>query len=184
LQKEQLGHEDSLQSSGISRPAATRCQRLSNAGSLDLCAPSDVGALSRSLCGAASAALRLVAWCGVPTFGGYFARNFSGRGRRVKSPPQLGHTPPSSPSVHVAQNVYSNVQIRASGAPLGSDLPQRSHSGRMSMIAISTPSVRVSIDSDEHSRDRTMCTNAAIGSAGTPPFSLTSVFPRNACTNG
>jgi hypothetical protein len=46
---------------------------------------------------------------------GYLASFSAGRrGRARSSPPQLGQTPASRPSVQAAQNVHSNVQIRAS----------------------------------------------------------------------
>jgi len=51
-------------------------------------------------------------------------------GRSTKSPPQLGQMPPNRVSAQSAQNVHSNVQIRASGDPFGRSRSQHSQFGR------------------------------------------------------
>jgi len=60
---------------------------------------------------------------------------FAGRtGRRTNSPPQFGHRPPNTPFTQSAQNVHSNVQIRASGESYGKSRSQHSQLGRSSSI--------------------------------------------------
>src|SRR5688500_7245994 len=51
-------------------------------------------------------------------------------GRGVNPPPQLGQTLPRIDSTHPAQNVHSNVQIRASRESGGSGRVQCSQVGR------------------------------------------------------
>jgi hypothetical protein len=55
-------------------------------------------------------------------------------GRRWKLPPQFGHTLRSLVSAHISQNVHSYVQIIASEAFGGSDLPHPSHDGLSSSM--------------------------------------------------
>jgi hypothetical protein len=72
--------------------------------------------------------------CGLWTFvvdAGYFASFAAGRrGRATNSPPQFGHTPPSRPSAHAAQNVHSKEQILALSASGGRSASQHSQDGR------------------------------------------------------
>jgi hypothetical protein len=66
---------------------------------------------------------------------GYFGNRRAGRiGRRVKSPPQLGHVPPSTFSTQLLQKVHSKVQIIASGASGRRSLSQHSQFGLSSSI--------------------------------------------------
>jgi hypothetical protein len=51
-------------------------------------------------------------------------------GRRTSSPPQLGQVPCKRLSVHSAQNVHSNEQMRASIAAGGKSRLQLSQLGR------------------------------------------------------
>jgi hypothetical protein len=61
---------------------------------------------------------------------GFFSNAAIGRmGRRTSSPPQLGHFPSSMPSVHVAQKVHSNEQIRARVESGGKSTLQHSQLG-------------------------------------------------------
>src|SRR3954467_5442064 len=70
---------------------------------------------------------------------GYSASFASGRvGRGVRSPPQLGQTPPNRFSTQSAQNVHSKVQIRAAGSPFGRSRSQHSQLGRIASIFGST----------------------------------------------
>jgi hypothetical protein len=67
---------------------------------------------------------------------GYFASMAAGRiGRREKSPPQFGQTPPSTVSVQSAQNVHSKVQIITSGALAGRSRLQHSQFGLSSSMS-------------------------------------------------
>lgn len=56
-------------------------------------------------------------------------------GRGTKPPPQLGQTLPRSSSTHVAQNVHSKLQMRASSDAGGRGLLQCSQEGRSSSTA-------------------------------------------------
>jgi hypothetical protein len=68
--------------------------------------------------------------------GGNLASAAAGRiGRRISSPPQLGHRPLSTPSAQPWQNVHSNEQIMASRESGGKSASQHSQFGlRRSMI--------------------------------------------------
>jgi hypothetical protein len=67
---------------------------------------------------------------------GYFASMAAGRiGRREKSPPQFGQTPPKTVSAQFAQNVHSKVQIIASAASGGRSRSQHSQFGLSSSIS-------------------------------------------------
>jgi hypothetical protein len=62
--------------------------------------------------------------------GGYFSSIAGGRrGRRTNSPWQFGQIPCSSVSTQVAQNVHSNVQMRASSESGGRSRSQHSQFG-------------------------------------------------------
>lgn len=66
---------------------------------------------------------------------GKSASSASGRvGLTAKLPPQLGHRPASRVLTQSAQNVHSNVQMRASSAPFGRYLSHISQFGRISSI--------------------------------------------------
>ena len=59
-------------------------------------------------------------------------------GLGVKPPPQFGHTLPSTLSTHVAQNVHSYEQMRASAESGGSGVLQFSQVGlSSSMVSVS-----------------------------------------------
>ena len=58
-------------------------------------------------------------------------------GRGANPPPQLGHTFPKTSVTHVAQNVHSNVQMRAFFDSGGRSLSQHSQLGRSSSMAVS-----------------------------------------------
>jgi hypothetical protein len=67
--------------------------------------------------------------------GGFFASFSAGRrGRCTSSPPQLGHLPPSTPSLHKRQNVHSNEQMNASVDSGGRSRLQHSQFGRSCSI--------------------------------------------------
>jgi hypothetical protein len=67
--------------------------------------------------------------------GGLSANLLAGRrGLATSSPPQLGHTPPSTLSAHVWQKVHSNEQMRASVEAGGKSVSQHSQLGRSSSI--------------------------------------------------
>ena len=52
------------------------------------------------------------------------------RGRATSSPPQFGHLPPSTPSLHERQNVHSKEQMNASPESGGRSRLQHSQFGR------------------------------------------------------
>src|SRR3954447_3392463 len=61
---------------------------------------------------------------------GYFASMAGGRiGRWTKLPLQFGQTPPNTVAAQSAQNVHSNVQMRASGLSGGRSRSQHSQFG-------------------------------------------------------
>src|SRR5688572_13632611 len=68
--------------------------------------------------------------------GGYLA-SFSAvrRGRGTSSPPQFGHLPPSTPSLHARQKVHSKEQMNASVDSGGRSRLQHSQFGRSCSIA-------------------------------------------------
>jgi len=66
---------------------------------------------------------------------GNFSSFAAGRiGRRLNSPPQLGHPPLRTPSAHARQNVHSNEQIVASRESGGKSMSQHSQFGLRSSI--------------------------------------------------
>jgi hypothetical protein len=68
---------------------------------------------------------------------GYFASFAAGRrGRATSSPPQFGHLPRSTPSVHERQNVHSKEQMNASVDSGGRSRLQHSQLGRSCSIAL------------------------------------------------
>ena len=74
---------------------------------------------------------------------GYLASFSAGRmGRRTSSPPQLGHLKWSFESAQLAQNVHSNVQMKACLESGGRSASQQSQPGLSSSIDLSLNAVQ------------------------------------------